>query len=125
MSRRDRTRTIRPRFLLFLASVFILLISLTLLIIAIVYGSSFCSATSCSRVPDSISLGSIVIDTGNEEIAAQSVTKTETEQVSVILAPPELAEDAVFSVKPVDSAMPAVLGFTYDIRKNNREETYT
>ena len=125
MSRRDRTRLIRPRFLLFIASVFILLISITLLIIAIVYGSSFCSATSCSKVPDSLSLGSTVIDTGEENEESQAMTKTETEKASVILAPPELSEDEVYGVKAIDSALPGVLGFTYDIRRNNREETYS
>ena len=125
MSRRDRTRKVHPRFLLFVASVFILLISITLLIIAIVYGSSFCSAASCSRSPDSLSLGSTVIETGEEENPAPAVTKTETEPTSVILSPPELQADVTYTVNPIDNAKPGVLGFTYDIRRNNREETFT
>ena len=125
MSRRDRNRTINPRFLLFLASVFILLISVTLLVIAIIYGSSFCSATSCGRSPDSLTLGSTVIDTGTGPTSPPSVTKTENSQKKLIAAPPELDTNKAYMTVPVDAAMPGTLGFTYDIRRNNREETFT
>ena len=125
MSRRDWNRTINPRFLLFLASVFILLISVTLLVIAIIYGSSFCSATSCGRSPDSLTLGSTVIDTGTGPTSPPAVTKTENSQKKLIAAPPELDPNKAYMTVPVDAAMPGTLGFTYDIRRNNREETFT
>ena len=123
MSRRDRTRKVQPRFLLFLASVFILLISITLLIVAIVYGSSFCSPTSCGGSPDALTLGSTVIPTVDE--TQTTVTDTETAPADVIADPPALQSDLTYSVNPIDAAKPAVLGFTYDIRRNNREDTYT
>ena len=126
MSRRDRSRTIRPRFILFVASVFILLISIVLLVIAIVYGSSFCSAVSCSRTPDSLTIGSTVIDTGPTTAPdAPAMTTTGSTEQAVIAGPPAFTEDMEFSVNPVDDARPAVYGFTYEIRRNNREDTYT
>ena len=127
MSRRDRTRTIRPRFLLFLTSVFILLISLVLLVVAIVYGSSSCAAfQSCSKSPDALTIGSTVIETeASAASAATGVTKTETSAGEVIEGPPALQSDIVYTANPVEGAMPAVLGFTYDVRKNNRDEVYT
>ncbi|MBR0426166.1 MAG: hypothetical protein IJK01_08635 [Clostridia bacterium] len=127
MSRRDRTRTIHPRFLLFVASVFILLVSVVLLIVAIVYGSSSCAALkSCSGSPDALTLGSTVIET--EDSAGQQtapVTKTDNTDATLIDAPPALQKDITYSINPVDRAKPAELGFTYDIRRNNREDTYT
>ena len=127
MSRRDRTRTIRPRFLLFAASVFILLISVILLIVAIVYGSSSCAALkSCAGSPDALTIGSTVIET--EDSAANlttTVTKTQVGEATIIEGPPALQSDVTYQVNPIDAAKPAVLGFTYDIRRNNREETYT
>lgn len=125
MARRDRNRTIRPRFLLFVASVFILLISVVLLVVAIVYGSSFCSAAKCSRVPDSLTLGSTVIDTGVQPSAEPGMTTTGGTEAAIISGPPELPDGIDFAVSPIDAALPATLGFTYDIRRNNREETYS
>lgn len=124
MSRRDRTRTVHPRFLLFLASVFILLISITLLIVAIVYGSSFCTSFGCSRSPDSLTLGSTVIEPETGTSNAPVVT-TESNTVLLIDPPPEIAEDTAVSTAPIDAAKPAALGFTYEIRRNNQDNTYT
>ena len=127
MSRRDRTRTIHPRFLLFVASVFILLISVTLLVVAIVYGSSSCAALKgCVGSPDALTLGSTVIETESSGTDTQSaVSKTDSTNATVIDAPPALDKDLAYVVNPIDAAKPANLGFTYDIRRNNREDTYT
>lgn len=127
MSRRDRVRTIRPRFLLFVASVFILLISVVLLIIAIVYGSSSCGAAqSCAGSPDALTIGSQVIETEDTpQQQTQSVTQTTGGENAVIADPPALQADVTYAINPIDDARPATLGITYDIRKNNREETYS
>ncbi|MBQ5985830.1 MAG: hypothetical protein IJL59_01070, partial [Clostridia bacterium] len=94
MSRRDRTRKVQPRFLLFLASVFILLISITLLIVAIVYGSSFCSPTNCGGSPDALTLGSTVIPTVDE--TQPNVTNVESSAANVIDPPPALQSDITY-----------------------------
>ena len=105
----------------------ILVIAVVLLVVAVKYGSSVCSAgTRCGGAPDAIAIGSTVIDTGDAQASAapNAQDKTNTE-AAVIPDPPALAQDAAVDVRPAEEAKPANFGFTYEIRKNNREETYT
>lgn len=122
---RNNSRTVHPRFLIFCASVIILLIAFVLLIVAIKYGSSMCSScTRCGGAPDAIAIGSTVIDTGDTPTAVPNAPGAEKTEASVIPDPPALPENTSYSIRPAEEAKPANFGFTYEIRKNNREETY-
>ena len=122
---RKNTRSVQPRFLLFLTSVFILVIAVALLVVSVKYGSSMCSSGArCGGSPDAIAIGSTIIDTGDAS-AAPNRPEQNTTEASVIPDPPALSETTRYTVNAVDEARPAAFGFTYEIRKNNREEQYT
>lgn len=122
----NNKRTVHPRFLIFCASLFILVIAIALLVVAVKYGSSMCStSTRCGGTPDALAIGSTVIDvTDGTEPAQQSMDVNQTD-ASIIPDPPALSESATYTVEAAEEAKPANFGFTYEIRKNNREETYT
>ena len=118
-------RTVHPRFLFFCASVFILLIAVVLLVVAVKYGSTMCSTgTRCGGTPDALAIGSTVIDTGDDPGANTEATDVNQSDAAIIPDPPALSESQTYRVSPVEEAKPANFGFTYEIRKNNREETY-
>lgn len=120
-------RTVHPRFLIFCASTFILLIAVVLLVVAVKYGSSMCSTgTRCGGTPDAIAIGSTVIDTGEGETGAGTgTTGVSQTDATIIPDPPALSESQSYPVSPAEEAKPANYGFTYEIRKNNREDIYT
>ncbi len=123
----NNNRSVHPRFLVFCASVFIFLIAVVLLVVAVKYGSSMCSTgTRCGGTPDALAIGSTVIDTGEgtpeQNPVASDVNQTDA---AVIPDPPALSDSKTYTVQAVEEANPANFGFTYEIRKNNREETYT
>lgn len=119
------TRTIRPKFIRFCAAVFLLLISIVLLIVAIIFGSANCDH-GCSREPDSITLSDPVLDAENGQPIDNTQTGTQTgTDAAIIASPPELPEGMTYSVTPIEAAKPGNFGFTYEIRRNNQEETYS
>jgi len=123
---RKNTRSVQPRFLLFLTSVFILVIAVALLVVSVKYGSSMCSSgTRCGGSPDALAIGSTVIDTGDGASAAPNRPEQSTTESSVIPDPPALSEGTEYAVNAVEEAKPAAFGFTYEIRKNNREDVYS
>lgn len=125
MARRSRTRTIQPKFIRFCISVFLLLISIVLLIIAVVFGSKSCNPTaSCSGSPDSLSIGNPVIDVDASD-APDGMTETTNTENAVVASPPELPDGVRYTVQASEAAKPANFGFTYEIRRNNQDETYS
>ncbi|MBR3037220.1 MAG: PQQ-binding-like beta-propeller repeat protein [Clostridia bacterium] len=122
----NNNRTVHPRFLVFCASVFILLIAVVLLAVAVKYGSSMCSTgTRCGGSPDALAIGSTVIDPGGAQENPPEQSGVNQSDASIIPDPPALSESTEYPVVPAEEAKPANFGFTYEIRKNNREETYT
>lgn len=127
MARRQQ-RTISPKFIMFCASVFILVIAVVILIFAVGLkdSSSKKSGSGCGRTQDALSFAT-EIDPGPTESGERpqsQATDTPTE-ASVIPDPPALDENVAYDVNPADSAKPANFGFTYEIRKNNREDSYS
>lgn len=126
---RKKERTIGPKFIMFCASVFILVIAVVILIFAVGINSAAPrkgSSSGCSRSQDALSFAA-EIDTGTVGATArpQQSEPDEPSEASVIPDPPALSSDTAFNVNPVDAAKPAAFGFTYEIRKNNREDSYT
>ena len=127
MARRQQ-RTISPKFIMFCASVFILVIAVVILIFAVGLKDSTPrkSGSGCGRTQDALSFAT-EIDPGPTESGERpqsQATDTPTE-ASVIPDPPALDENVAYDVNPADSAKPANFGFTYEIRKNNREDSYS
>ena len=101
------------------------MIAVVLLVVAVKYGSTMCStATRCGGSPDAIAIGSTVIDTGERATANPNASGLDHTQASVIPDPPALDANKTYTVRAAEEAKPANFGFTYEIRKNNREETY-
>ena len=101
------------------------MIAVVLLVVAVKYGSTMCStATRCGGTLDAIAIGSTVIDTGERATANPNASGLDHTQASVIPDPPALDANKTYTVRAVEEAKPANFGFTYEIRKNNREETY-
>lgn len=126
---RKKERTIGPKFIMFCASVFILVIAVVILIFAVGINSAAprkSGSSGCSRSQDALSFAA-EIDTGTVGATArpQQSEPDEPSEASVIPDPPALSSDTAFNVNPVDAAKPAAFGFTYEIRKNNREDSYT
>ena len=111
---------------MFCASVFIFLIAVVLLVVAVKYGSSMCSTgTRCGGSPDAIAIGSTVIDTSDGEPTEPQNTDVNATDASIIPDPPALDESRDYPVSAAEEAKPSNFGFTYEIRKNNRDDSYT
>ena len=111
---------------MFCASVFIFLIAVVLLVVAVKYGSSMCSTgTRCGGSPDAIAIGSTVIDTSEGEPTEPQNTDVNAADASIIPDPPALDEARDYPVSAAEEAKPSNFGFTYEIRKNNRDDSYT
>ena len=126
MARRNE-RTVSPKFILFCASVFILVIAVALLIFA----AGLCSNTSgsrrsrCGGAEDALSLAQ-EIDPGTETSApGAAATAPAQNELSVIPDPPALPKDRTCRAEAAEESKPSNFGFTYEIRKNNRDESYS
>ncbi len=125
MARRNE-RTISPKFILFCASVFILVIAVGLLIFAAGLCSNGGSRQSgCAGAQDSLSLAQEIDPVPGTSAPGREPDPTASAQQSVIPDPPALPKDETYTVDAAEEAKPSNFGFTYEIRKNNREETYT
>ena len=132
MARRQQ-RTISPKFILFCASVFILVIAVVILVFVITLqrnnsaGTADAGAASgCSRSNDAISFATEIEDENPSQTTARpSSSDGMGGEASVISDPSAYPESAAFDVSPVDDAKPSNFGFTYEIRKNNREDSYS
>ncbi len=125
---RNKGRTISPKFIMFCASVFILVIAVVILIFAVGLKDSTPgkSGSGCGRTQDALSFAT-EIDTGSAESTERpqpQATDAPTE-ASVIPDPQAYAESAAFDIDPAENARPANYGFTYEIRKNNRDDSYS
>lgn len=125
---RNRERTISPKFILFCGSVFILVIAVVILIVAVGLNNSSApgrTTSKCGRTQDALSFAA-EIETDPAEATSKPSTNTDVDtEASVIPDPAAFPESASFDIEPVDAAKPATFGFTYEIRKNNRDESYS
>ena len=126
MARRNE-RTVSPKFILFCASVFILVIAVALLIVAMGLCSNSGSGrqSSCAGAQDSLSLAQEIDPVAGTTAPDSEATATTQAEQSVIPDPPALPKDKTFRVEAAEEAKPSNFGFTYEIRKNNREESYS
>ncbi len=125
---RNRQRTISPKFILFCASVFILVIAVVVLIFAVGINSNApgkSGASGCGRSQDALSFAT-EIDPNPAAPTEKPRGNTETHtEAQVIPDPPALPETGTYTVNPVEEAKPANYGFTYEIRKNNRDDSFS
>ena len=125
---RKRERTISPKFIMFCASVFILVIAVVILIFAVGLRDSTPrkGGSGCGRSQDALSFAT-EIDTGSAESTERpqsQATELPTE-ASVIPDPQAYPATDSFDVVPDENAKPSNFGFTYEIRKNNRDDSYS
>ncbi len=126
---RKQGRTVGPKFILFCASVFILVIAVMILVFVVTMQNSTAKsggAGSCARSQDALSLAT-QIDTDPDASATERPQQQETAptEANVIPDPAALPDSAPFEIEPVEEAKPAQFGFTYEIRKNNRDDSYS
>ena len=114
---------------MFCASVFILVIAVVILIFAVGIKDSAPGqggSSGCGRSKDALSFATEIepdpTEASTNPNAQQSDSPTEA---SVIPDPPALPESSSFEASPAEAAKPANYGFTYEIRKNNRDESYS
>lgn len=125
---RNQGRTVSPKFILFCASVFILVIAVVILIFAVGINNAAPrkSGSGCSRSQDALSFAAEI-----EENPAEATERPQSQQSesgtesAVIPDPPALSELDPFNAEPVEAAKPANFGFTFEIRKNNRDDSYS
>ena len=129
---RKKERTVSPKFILFCASVFILVIAVVILVFVITLQSNSRagtanggSASGCTRASDALSFATKIDDDPTAPTRSPSGSGEKQTEATVIPDPAPYPETAAFEVTPADGAKPANFGFTYEIRKNNREETYS
>ena len=125
---RKRERTISPKFIMFCASVFILVIAVVILIFAVGLRDSTPrkGGSGCGRSQDALSFAT-EIDTGSAESTErpQSQATESPTEASVIPDPQAYPATESFDVVPDENAKPSNFGFTYEIRKNNRDDSYS
>lgn len=125
---RKRERTISPKFIMFCASVFIFVIAVVILIFAVGLRDSIPkkSGSGCGKTQDALSFAT-EIDTNPAETGEkpQSQATESPTEASVIADPPGLSDSVSYSISPAEEAKPANFGFTYEIRKNNRDDSYS
>jgi hypothetical protein len=118
---------------LFCASVFILVIAAVILVFVITMQMNTPNgangdgrASGCSKANDALTFTTTAeTKTQFTGATAQPAADDTPTEATVIADPEGFPEDAPFEVTPADGAKPADFGFTYEIRKNNREESYT
>ena len=118
---------ISPKFILFCASVFILVIAIVILasVMTMQKNSAGAGASRCARSEDSLSLAKPIEEPQQTRPTEKPGQDEDPTEVSVIPDPAAYPESAAFDVEPADAAKPAQFGFTYEIRKNNRDDSYT
>lgn len=123
---RKQERTVSPKFIMFCASVFILVIAVVILIFAVGINNATPKkgGSGCGKTQDSLSFAAEV-DTQPAETTARPQQQETQSEASVIPDPPALSDQTAYTVTAADSAKPANYGFTYEIRKNNREDSYS
>ena len=125
---RKQERTISPKFIMFCASVFILVIAVVILIFAVGLKDSTPrkGGSGCGRSQDALSFAT-EIETGSAEATEkpQSQTADSSNEASVIPDPAAYPESEAFEIVPDENAKPSNFGFTYEIRKNNRDDSYS
>ena len=112
---------------MFCASVFILVIAVVILIFAVGLRDSTPKkgGSGCGRSQDALSFAT-EIDTEPESTAQPQSQATESPtEANVIPDPQAFPESASFDVFPAEDAKPSNFGFTYEIRKNNRDDSYS
>lgn len=126
MARRQE-RTISPKFIMFCASVFILVIAVVILIFAVgLKDSTPGKSSGCGRSQDALSFAAEIETNPTDASGLPQSRPTEPPaEASVIPDPPALPETVSVDVSPVEAAKPANYGFTYEIRKNNRDDSYS
>ncbi len=128
---RNRQRTISPKFILFCGSVFILVIAVVILIVAVGLSNSSAPGSTgkgCGKSQDALSFAAEIEPTQDPDTGSMPKPTENTGmpvEASVIPDPAAYPASASFDVQPVDAAKPAQYGFTYEIRKNNRDDSYS
>ncbi len=124
---RKQERTISPKFIMFCASVFILVIAVVILIFAVgLKDATPGKSSGCGRSQDALSFATEIDPDPTDPNGLPQSRPTESPvEASVIPDPPALAETVPYEVSPADAAKPANYGFTYEIRKNNRDDSYS
>lgn len=123
---RKQERTISPKFIMFCASVFILVIAVVILIFAVGIRDSTPGRSSCARSQDALSFAAeINTNPSAPDDRPQQTATASPIEAAVIPDPPALSDSAPFDIVPVEAAKPANFGFTYEIRKNNRDDSYS
>ena len=126
---RNKGRTVSHKFILFCVSVFILVIAVMILVFVVTMqrNSAKSKTSGCAKSEDSLSFAAPIEDSQQQ---TQPVNRPDTStdntpaEVSIIPDPAAYPASSAFDVSPVDAAKPAQFGFTYEIRKNNRDESY-
>ena len=125
---RKQERTISPKFIMFCASVFIFVIAVVILIFAVGLRDATPrkGGSGCGKTQDALSFATEI--DGDPVEASERPQSQATEvptEASVIPDAPGLDDTAAFDVSAAENAKPANFGFTYEIRKNNREDSYS
>lgn len=125
---RKQGRTVGPKFILFCASVFILVIAVMILVIVVTLQNSEAKpgGGSCARSQDALSFATQIDENPQSSATARpQEQESAPNEANVIPDPPALSDSAPFEIEAVEAAKPAQFGFTYEIRKNNRDDSYT
>lgn len=125
---RKQGRTVGPKFILFCASVFILVIAVMILVFVVTMQNSTAKsggAGSCARSQDALSLATQIDTDPNASATRQPQEQGNvTNEANVIPDPSAFPESEPFEIEPAEGAKPAQFGFTYEIRKNNRDDSF-
>ena len=122
---KKQTRTIRPNFIRFCISILILVVAVVVLLVTLTLDCTSSVAPKSCGANDYVSIQTDPVVDVSATNDASGMTTMQNGAATLITGAIPLPDGVSYTVTAAESAKPALLGFTYEIRRNNMVETYT